>query len=148
MSLGYSILNLGFQGELHFGVSLLEVVKLLGKSLSDCFIFGLEFLVFLGVCLLHVLNSLSSFFLANDRLALTILNVAQDLFMSCPRLVELLAFLAELKIKELLLLFGYGLIFLPSLAGHLQGLLGRFGLLLKLSDSLASSSSLLLLIGP
>jgi len=148
LSLGYSILNLGFQGELHFGVSLLEVVKLLGKSLPYGFIFGLELLVFLSVCLLHVLNSLSSFFLANDRLALTVLNVAQDLFMSCPRLVELLAFLAELKIKELLLLFRYGLIFLPSLAGHLQGLFSRFGLLLKLSDSLASSSSLLLLIGP
>jgi len=94
------------------------------------------------------LNSLSSFFLANYRLALTILNIAQDLFMSCPRLVELLAFLAELKIKELLLLFGYGLIFLPSLAGHLKGLFSRFGLLLKLSDSLASSSGLLLLISP
>ena len=148
MGFGDCIFNLGFQGELHFGVSLLEVVKLLGKSLSDGFVFGLELLVFLGVCLLHILDSLSSFFLANDRLALTVRNVAQDLFMSCPRLVELLAFLAELKIKELLLLFGYGLIFLPSLAGHLQGLFSRFGLLLKLSDSLASSSGLLLLIGP
>ena len=68
--------------------------------------------------------------------------------MSCPRLVKLLAFLAELKIKELLLLFGNGLIFLPSLACHLKSLFSRFGLLLKLSDSLASSSSLLLLIGP
>jgi hypothetical protein len=148
LGFGDCIFNLGFQGELHFGVSLLEVVKLLGKSLSDGFVFGLELLVFLGVCLLHILDSLSSFFLANDRLALTVRNVAQDLFMSCPRLVELLAFLAELKIKELLLLFGYGLIFLPSLAGHLQGLFSRFGLLLKLSDSLASSSGLLLLIGP
>ena len=148
MSLSDSILNLSFQGELHLSVSLLEVVKLLGKSLSDGFVFDLELLVFLGVCLLHVLNSLSSFFLANDRLALTVLNVAQDLFMSCPRLVELLAFLAELKIKKLLLLFGYGLIFLPSLAGRLKSLLGRFSLLLKLSDSLASSSGFLLLIGP
>jgi hypothetical protein len=40
------------------------------------------------------------------------------------------------------------LIFLPSLAGHLKGLFSRFGLLLKLSDPLASSSGLLLLIGP
>lgn len=148
MGFGDSILNLGFQGKLHLSVSLLEVVKLLSKSLSDGFVFGLKLLVFLGVCLLHVLNSLSSFFLTNDRLALSVLNVAQDLFMSCPRLVKLLAFLAELKIKELLLLSGYSLIFLPSLACHLKGLLGRFGVLLKFSNSLASSSGFFHLIGP
>jgi hypothetical protein len=82
LSLGDSILNLSFQRELHFGVSLLEVVKLLGKSLSDGFVFSLKLLVFLSVCLLHILNSLSGFFLANDRLALTVLNVAHNLFMS------------------------------------------------------------------
>jgi hypothetical protein len=82
LSLGDSILNLGFQGELHFGVSLLEVVKLLGKSLPDSFVFGLKLLVFLSVSLLHILNSLSSFFLANDRLALSVLNVSHNLFMS------------------------------------------------------------------
>jgi hypothetical protein len=82
LSLGDSIFNLGFQGELHFGVSLLEVVKLLGKSLPDSFVFGLKLLIFLSVSLLHILNSLSSLFLANDRFALTVLNVSHNLFMS------------------------------------------------------------------
>ena len=45
-------------------------------------------------------------------------------------------------------LFCYGLIFLPSLAGHLKSLLCRFGKLLKLTDSLASSCGLFLLAGP
>jgi len=47
-----------------------------------------------------------------------------------------------------LLLFCYGLIFLPSLAGHLKGFFCRFGKLLKLTDSLASSGGLFLLASP
>lgn len=45
-------------------------------------------------------------------------------------------------------MFSYGLIFLPSLAGHLKSLFCRFGKLLKLTDSLASSSGFLLLASP
>ena len=45
-------------------------------------------------------------------------------------------------------MFSYGLIFLPSLAGHLKSLFSRFGKLLKLTDSLASSSGFLLLASP
>ena len=60
----------------------MEVVKLLGKSLPNSFVFNLKLLVFLSVSLFHVLNSLSSFFFSNYRLTLTVLNVAQNLFMS------------------------------------------------------------------
>ena len=44
-------------------------------------------------------------------------------------------------------MFGNSLIFLPSLAGHLKGFFSRFGLLLKLSDSLTSSSGIFLFAG-
>jgi hypothetical protein len=44
-----------------------------------------------------------------------------------------------------LFLLGDSLVFLPSLAGHLEGLFGSFGLLLELSDPFATAGRFLLL---
>lgn len=98
LSLRYRILHLSLESQFHFGVALLQSVELLSQTLSDRLVLGLKLLIFLRMHLLDILKSLGSLLLADDRLALTALDIAHYLIVSRLLLLVLLSLLAELKL--------------------------------------------------
>ena len=145
MRLSYSVFHLRLESKLHFGVTFLQRVKLLSQALAYGLVLCLEFLILLRVHLLDVLESLGSLFFADDRLALTTLDVAHYLIVSRLLLFVFLSLLAELELHELLFLSGNCLVLFPSLAGHLKGFLGSLSCLLELPNSFASAHTFFLL---
>lgn len=77
-------------------------------------------MVLLLLLLLNVLEALGRLLLVDDTLALSILNVAEDLFMSLSLFLVLGALFTQLQIEELILLAEDRRIFLEALTGKLQ----------------------------
>ena len=94
---------------------------------------------------LDALELLGGFFLADDALTLTVLDVAHDLLVGRALLLVLLTLLSQLKLQELLLLTSDRLVFLPSLSRKLESLLGSTRLDFKLTDTLRTAHLLFFL---
>ena len=94
---------------------------------------------------LDALELLGGFFLADDALALSVLDVAHDLLVGRALLLVLLALLSQLKLQELLLLTSDCLVLLPSLSRKLESLLGSTRLDFKLTDTLRTAHLLFFL---
>lgn len=77
-------------------------------------------MVLLLLLLLNVLEALGRFLLVDDTLALTVLNVTEDLLMSLSLFLVLGALFTQLQIEELILLAEDRRIFLEALTGKLQ----------------------------
>lgn len=77
-------------------------------------------MVLLLLLLLNVLEALGRLLLVDDTLALTVLNVTEDLFMSLSLFLVLGALFTQLQIEELILLAEDRRIFLEALTGKLQ----------------------------
>lgn len=94
--------------------------------------------------LLDVLEPLRGLLLVYDRLALSVLNVFEDLFVSLTLLLVLGLLLLQLELHELLLLLEDCLVLLPPLVCDLQVVLQRFQVRLELPDSLRARGAVLL----
>lgn len=112
----------------------LQLLVVLHQSIPLLSMLAIELLPLLDELLLHVVETLLSFFTADDRLAAGGPNTMEHAFVVLLGIDELLLLFIELELRELKLLLKHCLLLGPLLSSHVEGLFLFTDSLLQLSN--------------